>query len=1434
MNGVMVDGVIVTKRDSRVAFETTGGNESCGMIEQTVGNVYKTRIYPLHPKVKRTVVVTYFEKVDIIWNQNTVNLKYKFPCEFVNQNLSNNGEASLNVDIVPNKNIPFQNINLTTDCFGRLRLNEDSTYSCSSTTRGTLSGKLIEVEMQIKTLGTDTPELLITSRRRQSSSDNSEDDCSVSDKDQDYYGNDMNDGYYFIHISKLKEAIQSNSSQGSSGRRIKAYWDSSFSQNENIGNDAYLKVLKLICTQYPDYQIDMTFFSNRELFTKSFACNNFTIIQNFLNSVIYDGGSNLGSLKFSNEDNNNNDEFDSYKFFLLFTNGISSLTRDDEISEIQRPIYIFSCEAEVNHQLLKKLSKLSGGSYTNLTETTNYSEVIRSIGASSENNQIQYLYHTLNSKDLDIQHKFQKFFNPRLSNIPISTDRTFIISGFFPSSSIEDQDASLTLHFGINGAEKIRKTIHFHFGSNNDYEKNQQTDIINERSKLVELFWAQRTIEELINLSSSSQDDKNQMIYLSKRYKLVTPETSILVLSTLDQYVTHQVTPPESLPEMRKLFKEIIYAQKNEIKKKKEGKILNVVSLWNRRIDWWKKSTNQQTNNSYSYSDGSGEKKLNPFVFHFIDYSQELQNPNFLEYMMPQQNDPARFAEFESLSITSNTNQNIQPEVPELPVTTTNGMEVDDSLIQDTYNASKNLPMVEGEGDGGNDSDEENSRPLDDDDNKPQIESTFKSLSRNQSIIDDQGNELKVVNVMHSKTGKHGMSKTMISAINKDGKVVEMIQPSSKKVSLSLAATTSSSTSKDKDGKSKPSMKRGQKAMPEKQPSSSTSSSLSSSSSSSSSKKQKKVKQPKYTEYPVTCNTLRKGQSIMVDGEAVKITDVSTSKTGKHGSSKAFFVGYTASGKKFEKLMRSDEVLMKAEEIIDNDPFHIEELDEDYDDDDIENEEPIGGDNNVYSQVTFSEPIVSSLPLSVKLDTTDSNNFFHQLLINMPQSKDNTDESSSCSSSSYSTSSSSYSSYNSYSNNKSSSTRVTIIDWKPSSTDNPWIKKFYELLNNCSAHEINAKLCYKIYIQLRVEYFNVIAFFYDMATLFFSIYKKHTNKASSYIILNDDIVLNDDNEGLKMANLAYLVLSTISDLDFENPHLLRIIARKIDEYEAFKPESIKIFEKVLQLRPEEPQSYRDLSVAMIIYESLTKRDQRSTDSYGNNNYTSNYYSYNSIDSNTTTTTTTTKTKSSESLIKKSINVLNRIVYGIWPEMKFERYNQFEVVALMDLNDALSKFNSNQVNSYHNRDNQSTNDIQNDKNDLNDYDKVDKRLAFIPEVDIRVVLQWHDNVDVELHVVQPSGERCYSFHNTTVEGGLISTDCTGFGPEEFIIRRATAGKYSIFAKMFHTPHKNNINGSVCSLHVYTNFGRGDEMKVAQTSARLYYNKQEIHLADIEVL
>jgi len=76
-----------------------------------------------------------------------------------------------------------------------------------------------------------------------------------------------------------------------------------------------------------------------------------------------------------------------------------------------------------------------------------------------------------------------------------------------------------------------------------------------------------------------------------------------------------------------------------------------------------------------------------------------------------------------------------------------------------------------------------------------------------------------------------------------------------------------------------------------------------------------------------------------------------------------------------------------------------------------------------------------------------------------------------------------------------------------------------------------------------------------------------------------------------------------------------------------------------------------------------------------------------------------------------------------------------------------------------------------------------------DADLRVFIVWNDaQADVELHVIEPDGQRCYSMNNFTSNGGLISRDCVGFGPEEYMIRTANPGKYTILVKLFSRINK----------------------------------------------
>ena len=74
---------------------------------------------------------------------------------------------------------------------------------------------------------------------------------------------------------------------------------------------------------------------------------------------------------------------------------------------------------------------------------------------------------------------------------------------------------------------------------------------------------------------------------------------------------------------------------------------------------------------------------------------------------------------------------------------------------------------------------------------------------------------------------------------------------------------------------------------------------------------------------------------------------------------------------------------------------------------------------------------------------------------------------------------------------------------------------------------------------------------------------------------------------------------------------------------------------------------------------------------------------------------------------------------------------------------------------------------------------------VPSVDMQVVLSWDtDGTDVDLHVVDPSGEECYYGHRVTKIGGKLDVDDTdGFGPEVFTLANAAAGKYQVRVKYY---------------------------------------------------
>ncbi len=108
-------------------------------------------------------------------------------------------------------------------------------------------------------------------------------------------------------------------------------------------------------------------------------------------------------------------------------------------------------------------------------------------------------------------------------------------------------------------------------------------------------------------------------------------------------------------------------------------------------------------------------------------------------------------------------------------------------------------------------------------------------------------------------------------------------------------------------------------------------------------------------------------------------------------------------------------------------------------------------------------------------------------------------------------------------------------------------------------------------------------------------------------------------------------------------------------------------------------------------------------------------------------------------------------------------------------------------------------------------KINQNLLMNIPVDIRVVINWNMNsTDIDLHVTDPNGETCSYSNRSTATGGRISRDITqGYGPEQFMIKKALKGKYKVYVNYFGDSQVKKEGPSTVMIEVYTNYGKANQ-------------------------
>ena len=136
-----------------------------------------------------------------------------------------------------------------------------------------------------------------------------------------------------------------------------------------------------------------------------------------------------------------------------------------------------------------------------------------------------------------------------------------------------------------------------------------------------------------------------------------------------------------------------------------------------------------------------------------------------------------------------------------------------------------------------------------------------------------------------------------------------------------------------------------------------------------------------------------------------------------------------------------------------------------------------------------------------------------------------------------------------------------------------------------------------------------------------------------------------------------------------------------------------------------------------------------------------------------------------------------------------------------------------------------------KSSIREFAKV-RRQALARELELRgsdlvVSITWNtDCTDVDLHVIEPTGEECYYGHRETQIGGQLTTDVTqGYGPEMYTLKKAKHGKYRIRAKYFSS----DCNPATARTKVYATVieGYGTAQERRTTKVVALKDGQEMH-------
>eukprot|EP01105_Mastigella_eilhardi_P003190 TRINITY_DN1409_c0_g2_i2.p1 TRINITY_DN1409_c0_g2~~TRINITY_DN1409_c0_g2_i2.p1 ORF type:complete len:910 (-),score=148.51 TRINITY_DN1409_c0_g2_i2:6-2696(-) len=395
------------------------------------------------------------------------------------------------------------------------------------------------------------------------------------------------------HLLEAPSAASAAEDLPHQAKLVGILWDTSYSRGSRNKNRE-MQALRDIYAAFPDCCFDLFYFSMELSQPIRFA--DLESLEAHLLHCEYDGATNFECL------NALNHVPVSYARHFLFSDGVSTV--GGEFTCTTAPVFAITSSTVTDFHLLKKIVNSSGGEFFNLSQippetvgnaARTHSKALLLLGARFNPGAIVNMLPPL----------------PAVLPPAGAATRVSFVCGTIPAHL---HNVPLTLQYGSGGS--------VHFEQTYILSPPQQHNEI--RDSLVSRFWATCEVDEVLSGYEASREEKLKKV--GKTFRIATPVTSFVVLTTAEQYLKYDVDPPACISaEVRRVFELRREEQREEEGRKQERRTATLDCVWARRMLWFKTESGKAV-----------PHEAQPhFVCHFLDVTRDAE-ADTIPFEMPQ------------------------------------------------------------------------------------------------------------------------------------------------------------------------------------------------------------------------------------------------------------------------------------------------------------------------------------------------------------------------------------------------------------------------------------------------------------------------------------------------------------------------------------------------------------------------------------------------------------------------------------------------------------------------------------------------------------------------------------------------------------------------------------------------------------------------------